>query len=104
MTRIAQFDTQMLKDGYTITAAMIYGYLWWITWKTQIKREVSPSLWLMQKTLNIGRATIVRWINELEKSGLIEVSRRYKEKNTYLIIDMDNYPACCNYDEDKMVG
>ena len=44
MTRVAQFDTKMLKDGYTPTEAMVYGYLWWITHKTKIHEEVSPSI------------------------------------------------------------
>ena len=44
MSWVAQFDTQMLKDGYTPTEAMVYGYLWWITHKTKIHEEVSPSI------------------------------------------------------------
>ena len=44
MAWIAQFDTQMLRDGYTLTEAMIYGYLWWTTWKTEIQEEITPSI------------------------------------------------------------
>lgn len=98
-----QFDTEMLKDGYTVSAAMVYGYLWRTTWKTQIREEISPSIWLMKKSLNIGRASIVRWINELEQGWLISVYRWYRERNTYFVNDLDKYPACVNYDEDKMI-
>lgn len=44
MAWIAQFDTQMLKDGYTPTEAMIYGYLWRVTWKTEIQDAITPSI------------------------------------------------------------
>lgn len=104
MTWIAQFDTEMLKDGYTLTESMVYGYLWWVSRKTQIHEEISPSIWLMQKTLNIGRATIIRATDKLEKKWLIYIYKGgYKERNSYFVVDMDKYPACVNYDEDKMV-
>ena len=104
MAWIAQFDTQMLRDGYTLTEAMIYGYLWWTTWKTEIQEEITPSIWLIKKTLNLSKRTIIRWIDKLEKEWLIEVYRFYKEKNTYFVIDMYNYPACYNFNPDMMVN
>lgn len=94
----------MLKDGYTPTEAMVYGYLWWVTWKTAIQQEISPSFWLMQKALNIGRASISRWINKLEERWLISVARGYKERNTYFVMDMNMYPPITNFDENKMWG
>jgi hypothetical protein len=43
MAWIAQFDTQMLRDGYTPAEAIIYGYLRWTSWKTR-EYEFSPSI------------------------------------------------------------
>lgn len=100
MTRVAQFDTKMLKDGYTPTEAMVYGYLWWITHKTKIHEEISPSIWLMKKTLNISRSSVLRAISKLEEAWLIEVARVYREKNTYYVIDLEKYPPCSNFNPD----
>lgn len=98
-----QFDTEMLKDGYTPAEAMIYGYLWWVSRKTR-ENEFNPSIWLMKKSLNLSRRTIIRWIQKLEETWLIDVARVYKEKNTYYITDMNKYPAITSFDEAKIGG
>ena len=101
MARVIQFDTEMLKDGYTPTEAMIYGYLRWISWKTR-EMEFSPSIWLMKKTLHLSRSSIIRGIQRLEVTWLIDVARIYREKNTYYIVDMNKYPAITWFDEQKI--
>lgn len=100
MAWIVQFDTQMLKDGYTPTEAMVYGYLWHISRKAR-DLEFTTSIWLMVKNLCISRRAIIYAIEKLEETNLIEVYRSYKTKNTYIISDMDNYPAMSNYKEHK---
>jgi hypothetical protein len=99
MSRIAQFNTDMLQDWYTQSAAIVYGYLRWITYKTWWNWSVRPSIWLMVKTLHISRSSIIRWIQELEDNMLIWVDRWYKIKNTYYVEDMRKYPACCDFDD-----
>lgn len=103
MARISQFDTQMLRDWYTVSEAMVYWYLWRISRKTR-ECSFSPSIWLMVKSLNLCKRTIIRWIEKLERDWLIDVFREYKTKNTYLIRDMDKYPAINDFDRNKMWG
>lgn len=102
MAWIAQFDTQMLRDGYTPTEAMVYGYLWWHIWKSKAATCVYPSIWLMKKTLNISRISIIRAVDKLEKKWLIEVTRRYKQNNGYYVTDFDKYIPCSNYNPEMM--
>lgn len=103
MSWVIQFDTTMLKDGYSPAAAMVYGYLWWNTWEAKVIWDIKPSLWLMVKTLNIGRASVSRWIHELEKWWLVEVFREKNKKNIYFVCDLDKYPAVTWYSFQRMV-
>lgn len=89
----------MLVNDYTPSEAMIYWYLRWVTYKTKGIWDVRPSIWLMVKTLHLSRPTILRWIEKLEQRRLIDVDRWYKIKNTYYIVDMRMYPACCDRDD-----
>ena len=94
MARVAQFDTQMLRDGYTPTEAMVYGYLWWISWRNRkqwLWDIITPSIWLMKKTLCISGRSIIRAINKLEKTWLILVTRGYKTNNEYTVMDTYKY-------------
>ena len=99
MAWIAQFDTQMLRDGYTPTEAMVYGYLWRISKRNIDNNEwviVSPSISLMKKTLNISERAVIYAIEKLEKTGLISVERHYKSKSSYIVDNMDKYQAISN--------
>ena len=102
MAWIAQFDTQMLRDWYTVTEAMVYGYLWWHIWKSKAVVWVSPSIWLMKKTLNISWRSVIRAIDKLERTNLIEVTRSYKEKNEYYVPDLYKYAPCSNFNPDMI--
>jgi DNA-binding MarR family transcriptional regulator len=103
MARVAQFDTQMLEDWFKPTEAMVYGYLWWCSWKSK-RWELEPSISLMSKTLWLCNRTIIRAIQKLEKRELIEVSRSYQEKNVYVLVDMSKYPPCNNFDYNLMMN
>ena len=85
----AKFDTKMYRDGFTLIECVVFGYLWCTANKNN--RKVSPSIWLMKKTLWFGRMSIIRAIEKLEKTNLIEVDRWYKRNNTYTIIDQYRY-------------
>ena len=85
----AKIDTQMIRDGFTWIDGAVYGYLWCTANKNN--RKVSPSIWLMKKTLCISKRAIIYSIEKLEKAGLIEVDRWYKRNNTYTIIDQYRY-------------
>lgn len=84
----------MIDDGYTVSEAMVYSRLWWLSHHVDWADILYPSQEQIAKDLRLSKKWIRKALNVLEKDGLIEISRRwYKRRNNYYVIDMNQYPC-----------
>lgn len=92
--KITPINMDMIDDGYTISEAMVYSRLWWLSHHVDWADILYPSQERIAKDLRMNRRHVIRCLESLEKYGLIEVSRRwYKRRNNYYVTDLNKYPC-----------
>lgn len=92
--KVTPINMDMIDDGYTISEAMVYSRLWWLSHHVDWADVLYPSQERIAKDLRMDSRHVRRCLDVLEKYGLIEISRRwYKRRNNYYVVDLNKYPC-----------
>lgn len=92
--KVTSINMDMIRDWYSIWDAMVYSRLWWLSRHTNEADCLYPSQKKMAEDLCMSERQIIRCLQNLENTWLIEMSHRwYKRRNNYYVCSLLNYPC-----------